>query len=200
MYRSEEEKSKIILKNVLTMLSNRIYYDKHAKTIDTQIKYKLLDPENCSLELKSDLTYTMTANNKAKYVLKIIFRKITSTGKNSEITDLIKEYHGHKIILVATDFADRIMTFAKEHKVELFKEASLLQDIISNHLQPKFQPLTPLEWEQVKREYHGSEYTFPKIKRSDPVVKYFALRKGDAIRIIRPSPTSGESIGYRIVD
>ena len=53
--------------------------------------------------------------------------------------------------------------------------------------------------EKFKNEYNATDYTIKKILRSDPISKYYALRKGDIVRIIRPSPTSGEAIDYRIV-
>ena len=38
-----------------------------------------------------------------------------------------------------------------------------------------------------------------KILTSDPIVFYFNLKRGNIIRIIRPSEQSGNSVDYRIV-
>ena len=34
---------------------------------------------------------------------------------------------------------------------------------------------------------------------TDPVVSYFNLKRGNIVRILRPSPQSGVNIAYRIV-
>jgi len=86
-----------------------------------------------------------------------------------------------------------------KHHTQIFRESSFLSDLISYRDQPRFELLSPKEIELFKKEYNTTDYTTKKILRSDPISKYFALRKGDIIRIIRPSPTSGQAIDYRIV-
>ena len=85
------------------------------------------------------------------------------------------------------------------NQYQIFRESALSQDIISQRDQPKFELLNPKEMDQIKAEYNITDYTIEKIMKNDPITKYFALKKGDMIRIIRASPTSGEAIGYRIV-
>jgi DNA-directed RNA polymerase subunit H len=57
-----------------------------------------------------------------------------------------------------------------------------------------------------KEEEHGlfeslkiAQDKLPKILTSDPIVKMLAAKAGDVIKITRNSPTSGESVYYRIV-
>lgn len=44
------------------------------------------------------------------------------------------------------------------------------------------------------------EGDLPKILDSDPVVKLIKARPGQVLRIVRKSPTAGESVYYRIVE
>lgn len=188
----ENEKTTIIMKNIILMLSNRIFIDSDGNKkplLNNDAKYKEV----------GDLVFTLKANNNDNYSIKIIYNKITAIGKQSIINDFITDYKDYKKIIVAVDYNNKILTFVLQNNVQIFRESSLLQDIISNEYQPKFELLSPKEMEMVKREYHVTDYTTEKILKSDPVVKYFALRKGDIIRIIRPSPTSGKAIAYRIV-
>lgn len=187
----ENEKTKIIMNNIILMLSNRIFVEK-------DIKYPLLDKDATYKEI-GDSIFTLKANNNDNYAIKIIYNKITAIGKQSVINDFIVEYKNYRKIIVAVDYNNKILTFVLQNNIQIFRESSLLQDIISNDYQPKFELLSPKEMESVKKEYHITDYTTEKILKSDPVVKYFALKKGDIIRIIRPSPTSGKSIAYRIV-
>jgi len=194
IYRTEAQRSRIILENVVRMLGNRIY-------VRDGKKYPLLNPEEAlkSLEDKGDHVYIIPADNGTKYALKIVFQKITTISKQSIIAEFLENYAGYQRIIVASDYTNKIAEYILKRQTQLFREFSFLQDIISYRDQPRFELLSPEEMEQVRREYQLNEYTFEKMLRSDPVAKYFALKKGDLIRIIRPSPTAGESIAYRIV-
>lgn len=191
--KSENDKTNIIINNILLMLSNRIYIDKNGD------KQPLINLNDNNIKDKGEGTYVIIANNGDKYAIKIIFQKITAIGKQSVISEFFREYDSYKKIIVANDYNNKILTYVTSHHTQIFRENALLQDIISNENQPKFELLSPSEMEQVKTEYNITDYTTNKILKSDPVAKYFALKKGDIIRIIRPSPVSGQAIAYRIV-
>lgn len=191
--KTESQKLEIILQNVLLMLSNRIYIDKNGD------KQQLLDRDKAKTADKGDGVHVVTADNGDSYAIKIIFQKITSTGKQSVISEFFKDYVQYKKIIIANDFNTKIIDFVSKHHTQIFRESALLQDIISYRDQPRFELLSPSEMGQVKKEYNITDYTTEKLSKTDPISKYFALKKGDIIRIIRPSPTSGEAIAYRIV-
>jgi DNA-directed RNA polymerase subunit H (RpoH/RPB5) len=177
------------------MFSNRIYIDNNGN------KQPLIDLEQAERNLKEGENgiFLLKANNGDNYAIKIIFQKLKTIGKQSVIMEFIKEYPKHKKIIVATDFNNKILEFAVKNHSQLFRESSLMSDLISHDEQPKFELLSPTEMELVKKEYNINEYTSLRLQRSDPITKYFALKKGDIIKIIRPSPISGSSIVYRMV-
>lgn len=191
---SEEDKIERILNNYLKMLSNRIY-------IKGGEKQRLLDLEGAreAVEDKGDRTFTITANNNKIYSLKIILQKITSVSRNSPISEYLATYEGTNKTIVATDYNKKIIEHASKNKASIFKEADLMSDKLEYCDQPKFEVLSPTEKEQYFTEYNASAYTTKKILRTDPIVKYFAVKKGTVLRIVRPSSTSGEAIDYRIV-
>lgn len=195
VFKTDTEKTNIIIQNVLTMLGNRIYIDKEGN------KQPLLVPSEASKTIMDhgDGTFIIKANNGDSYAIKIVFQKIIATGKQSIISDFFNEYAKYKKIIIARDYNNKIVDYVSRQHTQIFREASLLQDIIKYRDQPKFEILSPSEIEKFKKEYNATDYTTKKMLRSDPVAKYFALKKGDIIRIIRPSPTSGEAIDYRIV-
>nr|ADQ42368.1 DNA-directed RNA polymerase subunit H [Methanothrix harundinacea 6Ac] len=71
-----------------------------------------------------------------------------------------------------------------------------LQD---HDLVPEHILLTPEEAEEVFRAYGVDSAQLPKIHATDPVVKEIGGKVGDVVKIKRNSPTSGESVFYRLV-
>lgn len=191
----ETEKTNIIIENLLIMLGNRIYIDKNGD------KQPLLIPNEAikKLEDKGDRTYTIRVNNGDKYAIKIVFQRISATGKQSIISEFFKEYTQYKKIIIARDFNNKIADYVLKHHTQIFKEGLLLENIIEHRDQPRFELLSPTEMENFKAEYNATDYTTKKMTRTDAIAQYYALKKGDIIRIIRPSQTSGEAIDYRIV-
>lgn len=193
--KTDAEKTKIILNNTLVMLNNRIYIDKDGN------KQPLIfyDEASKAIEDKGDGTHTLKTNNGDNYAIKIVFQKISAIGKQSIIREFFKDYIQYKKIIIARDYNNKILDYVSRQHTQIFREASLLSNIIDYRDIPKFEVLTPSEAEEMKKEYNVVEYTIKKMLRSDPISKYYALKKGDIVRIIRPTPTSGRGIDYRIV-
>ncbi len=193
IYKSEEDKTDIIMKHVLLMLSRRIFIDKSKE------KQSLLNLPDSKVEDIGDNTFSIKVRNGEKFAIKIIYHKITTIGKHSVISEFIKNYVQEKKIIVANDFSSKIYDFSIKNGVQLFRECSMLEDIISYRDQPTFELLSPSEMAGVKSEYNVTNYTLNKVQKTDIIVKYFGLKKSDVYRIVRPSPTSGYSTAYRIV-
>jgi len=195
--KSDSEKIKTILENVTIMLGNRIFIDKNGE------KRSLLLPEKREaikrFEDRGDGIFVIKTENGENYAIKIVFQRITAIGKQSVVNEFFKDYTEYKKIIVAREFNNKISDHVSKHQTQIFRESALLENIIDHNDQPRFELLTPAEMDKVKSEYNATDYTIKKYAPSDPVVKYFALKKGDIIRIIRPSPTAGEVPDYRIV-
>jgi DNA-directed RNA polymerase subunit H len=72
-------------------------------------------------------------------------------------------------------------------------------DILSHEMVPKHEILTKKEKDVLLKQFRASENDLPKIFRNDPAIKGLDANRGDVIRIIRKSPTAGETIYYRVV-
>ena len=55
------------------------------------------------------------------------------------------------------------------------------------------------EAERVLKELGVTLDDLPKISARDPMAKYVKAKKGDVIKLIRKSPTAGQSLAYRVV-
>jgi DNA-directed RNA polymerase subunit H (RpoH/RPB5) len=195
VFKSETEKTEIIINNVLIMLSSRIYLDgnkdKHALLDYTAARKKLV--------VNDDNTYTIVANNGDTYAIKIFYQKILSTGKQSLISEFIKEYESARKIIIASSFNNKTADFATKNGSQIFAEGYMLRDLVAHDDQPIFELLSPKEVATIKSEYGIDTHNAPKIIRSDGVVKYYNLKKDDFVRAIELSPTSGLIVTYQVI-
>ncbi len=66
-------------------------------------------------------------------------------------------------------------------------------------LTPKHVKVSDREKKQILELYHATLKDFPKIYRPDPAIVNLDVKAGDIIKIIRNSPTAGETAFYRVV-
>jgi len=66
-------------------------------------------------------------------------------------------------------------------------------------LTPKHLKLGEREKAQLLEKYHVTSKELPKILRTDSAIKELEVKLGDVVKIVRKSPTAGESIFYRVV-
>lgn len=85
--------------------------------------------------------------------------------------------------------------------MEWFLVKELLYNITKNRLVPKHEILSDEEKKKVMEQFCVNAYQLPKIKESDPVMRYLGASKGQMVKITRSSEVlKGEkSISYRLV-
>ena len=66
-------------------------------------------------------------------------------------------------------------------------------------LTPKHIKLGEREKAQMLEKYHVTSKELPKIQKTDAAIKELDAKPGEMIKIIRKSPTAGESFFYRVV-
>ena len=66
-------------------------------------------------------------------------------------------------------------------------------------LTPKHIKIGERDKTQILEKYHVTSKELPKILKTDSAIKELDAKPGDIIKIIRKSPTAGESIFYRVV-
>jgi DNA-directed RNA polymerase subunit H len=79
------------------------------------------------------------------------------------------------------------------------KEKEPSYDVFQHDLVPKHVLLKPDEAKDVLGQYHIHPFQLPYIKSSDPAARAVGAKPGDVIKVIRKSPTAGESDFYRYV-
>lgn len=118
-------------------------------------------------------------------------------------TDRMKDENVSNAILVLrvdiTPFAKQaLQEISEDCRIEHFKEAELLVDITEHTLVPEHQVLSMNEKTELLKRYRLKETQLPRIQPNDPVARYYGMKRGQVVKIIRPSETAGRYVTYRI--
>ena len=147
-------------------------------------------------------------NGIIKYILTPKIRVTNLMSLTDQITDEYKE--GDTVIFILRDkitSEESIEEFfhniylSKKIFVQYFHLDTLTFNVTKHSLVPRHEILTKDESEQLVKSLHITHIKkLPKISSSDPIAKYYGLKRGQVFRITRPSETSGISYYYRLCE
>lgn len=206
VYKNPETIRKEVLKNCLKMLKERKLLD--DKNYEIQLSKTQTQNEedlyiiDLTKSINPDVTdddYTKVFDGK-KVIIKIIHQKIQGLSKSPLIKDIIDKYKKHHKIFIVDMISDKARQLVYQTpNTEVFNEPFMLINLIEHIDSPSYEILTEEESKEIMDSYLVKKKELSKILMSDPVSKYYNLKRGQVIRIIRASEQSGYSIAYRIV-
>ena len=119
--------------------------------------------------------------------------------KVDEIDNFLESNKNNYMFFVILQGSNKIEKQLLEYNnVEVFTDDELLVNVIDNYLVPKHIVLTDTEATEYLKEYKLERKNLMKIYNLDPIAKYYNVKVGQILKIIRPSITAGEEIALRV--
>jgi DNA-directed RNA polymerase subunit H (RpoH/RPB5) len=187
--------------NLIKILVNRkfINIENQDRSIEKIIKEDNDDQEYI-INLDNESNYNTTIIKKRIYV-KIFDYKITSINKNSPIGEFISKYNDEYKILIVQNINQKSENIIQSYETptEVFKLIHLMINIVDHVLVPKHIVLKKEEGDAVLQAYRAKKRDMMLIRTTDPVARYYNMKAGEIIKIMRPSVMTVEAPAYRLV-
>ncbi|KAI0207620.1 DNA-directed RNA polymerases I, II, and III subunit RPABC1 [Lamellibrachia satsuma] len=206
----EQETYKLwrIRKTVMQLCHDRGYLvtqDELDQTLD-RFKQQFGDKPSERRPARSDLIILVAHNDDPTDQMFVFFPEEPKVGIKTIKTycqRMQEENISRAIIVVQTGMTpsakQSLVDMAPKYILEQFLEAELLVNIIEHKLVPEHVLMTPEEKKELLARYKLKESQLPRIQAGDPVARYYGLKRGQVVKIIRPSETAGRYITYRLV-
>ncbi|XP_052099722.1 DNA-directed RNA polymerases I, II, and III subunit RPABC1 [Mytilus californianus] len=206
----EQETYKLwrIRKTIMQLCHDRGYLvtqDELDQTLD-EFKGQFGDKPSERKPARSDLIVLVAHNDDPTDQMFVFFPEEPKVGIKTIKTycQRMQEENITRAIIVVqigmTPSAKQSLTdMAPKYILEQFIESELLINITEHMLVPEHVVLIPEEKSELLSRYRLKESQLPRIQQGDPVSRYFGLKRGQVVKIIRNSETAGRYVSYRLV-
>ena len=118
-------------------------------------------------------------DNEIDHIIILLKNQVTSFGKKA-----IEEFN---------------INFPSKY-IEFFEYIDLLINITKHSLTPKHTVLSEIEKDELVKKYNLKKSSqLPKLHTFDPIARYYGLKKGQIVKVLRQSSANTYYVNYRIV-
>ena len=199
--KNKDDIRKTVLTNLTKMLTERKLLDENslANNINMMLNFK-----------PDDETYTISGligqKNEGQdniIIVKIYDQKVISISKQSPIAEFVTKNKDKKMFVIFKEINTKSQQYIINISptAEIFKEYNLMINLIDYVFVPRYEKLNEYsdDFINFRDIYHCKKRNIPKLLVTDPLARYYGLKRGDIVRIIRASETTGLSSYYRLV-
>jgi len=197
-----------VRKTVMQLCHDRGYLvtqDELDQTLD-QFKEQFGDKPSERRPARSDLVVLVAHNDDPTDQMFVFFPddpKIGIKTIKTYCTRMQEENITRAIIVVQQGMTpsakQSLVDMQPKYILEQFLESELLINITEHELVPEHVVMTSEEKQELLLRYKLKDNQLMRIQQGDPVARYFGLKRGQVVKIIRSSETAGRYISYRLV-
>jgi len=195
---------------ILEMIKSRGYnIDKYSNYSIKEIEVMINSmPSKISIELSPlDMSFNKEDGNLiVKYITNA---KVRASNISSLIYEMVEEklQPNDTLVLLVNDnvssdsLTEIINNFQLKQKkfIQIFNIESLMFNITEHILVPHHEIMNQTETVNIMSKYNIQNLLqLPLILQSDPVAKFIGAKRGDIVKITKPSETAGEYVNYRL--
>ena len=197
--KNSDDIRKTVITNIVKMLTERNLMEK--KNLEQNIK-KLIETHSDEHLYNVEIQNYKEGDDK-NMILKLFLQRITSISKQSVITEFLNKYKNVPKLIVVKAINTKAGQYIVNHypKTELFIESDLMINLTDNILVPRYEILDrdSEEYKDFRDSFNCKKRNIPKLPKTDPMARYYNLKKDDIVRVIYPSETTSYTALYRIV-
>lgn len=195
---------------ILEMIKSRGYnIDKYSNYSIKEIEVMINSmPSKISIEL-SPLDMSFNKDDGNLIVKYITNAKVRASNISSLIYEMVEEklQSNDTLVLLVNDnvssdsLTEIINNFQLKQKkfIQIFNIESLMFNITEHVLVPHHEIMNQTETANIMSKYNIQNLLqLPLILQSDPVAKFIGAKRGDIVKITKPSETAGEYVNYRL--
>lgn len=124
---------------------------------------------------------------------------IKGLSNNGDEERLVENSGFYNPIVVVPSIQKLASKSLQQRNIQWFTHEELLVNITHHMLVPKFHVLSDAEKKEFLECYKLKIGQLPKMLDTDPISRYYGLKKGDVVKITRKSVTAGRYVYYRCV-